>query len=173
MTIGFVFIYYRINEQFVCEAFSERKVIGFTRGTGIVIVSNTTNAKDNESKREQNLVSSVTVGLNAAIGDIIQQQNSREELSTRKTISIAIFVDINAAGIKHFRCLCPFQWFTSIFKYIHNYRLDFFLQIPKQWLFPGEFLDFKVNKFDFWTEMVFVGINQKRQYFWVISSKFK
>ena len=140
---------------------------------GIVIVSNTTNAKDNESKRDQNLASSVTVGLNAAIGDIIQHQFSRGELSTRKTISIALFVDISAAGSKHNRFLCPFQWYTSSFKYIFNYRLDFFIQIPKQWLFLGGVLDFKVNKFDSGTEMVFVEINQKRQYFWVISSKFK
>ena len=67
------FTYHDMNQQLVSEAVVDWKVIGFVGRTGIVFVLKTTNAKEDDSTRAENLFCLVTVGLNPAIGISVKQ----------------------------------------------------------------------------------------------------
>ena len=87
-----------MNQQFVSEVVSDWKVIGFVGGSGIVLVSKTTNAKEDDSTRAENLVFLVTVGLNAAIG-ISVKHNLVLRLEAQSNVSkyheIAVLLELH------------------------------------------------------------------------------
>ena len=115
------FTYHGINQQLVSEVVSDRKVIGFVGGTGIVFVLKTTNAKEDVSTRAEKLVFLVTVGLNAAIV-ISVKHNLVVKKSTHNFNSITLSVDIIAAGSKHkcfFNLINDLPRFSGSF-YIQN-----------------------------------------------------
>ena len=89
-----------MNQQFVSEVVSDWKVIGFVGGSGIVFVSKTTNAKEDDSTRAENLVFLVTAGLNAAIGisvkhNLVVQNCLLIKLSVLLFLLISLRLEVN------------------------------------------------------------------------------
>ena len=98
--VQFFFTYHGMNQQLVSEVVSDWKVIGFVGGSGIVFVSKTTNAKEDDSTRDENLVFLVTVGLNGAIGisvkhNLVVKNCLLIKLSVLLSLLISLRLEVN------------------------------------------------------------------------------